>query len=164
MNNDGYMLVELILSIALAGLVVATCLEVSVTNMRGSQKAQNIDDAINLCEERLEQVKRLALLRPGQGSNPDSPAQSPFLPALSDVSIDGYDGFYLTESDYYNSVDPSVPGSLTALRPQAQLDRITQIEGLDDLPLGDGPDYFKVTVSVFWKEGSFAVTTYVTAK
>ncbi|MFH1421806.1 MAG: prepilin-type N-terminal cleavage/methylation domain-containing protein [Planctomycetota bacterium] len=164
MTEKGFLLIELLIALALAGLVVAACLDIVVTSARGTQKAENIGAALDLCRERFEQIKSLSLLREGQGSNAANPPLSPFLPALTTVSISSYDGVYLTESDYYNSVDSSVPGSLSALHPPVQVDRITQIAGVDDAPLGDGPDYYRVTVSVFWEKGSYSMTSIITAR
>ncbi|MEK7449618.1 MAG: hypothetical protein AAB019_09055, partial [Planctomycetota bacterium] len=89
-------------------------------------------------------------LTEGTGSNP----ADTFLPVLTKTSVNLYQtNLFLTESDYYQ-VNYGTRGSLTGTSLPGRVDRITQIEWVDDATGGGAQDYKKITVRVFWPEGN----------
>ena len=149
-RNSGIILVELLLALAIVGIAGVAVLEILSSSISAGRNTENLQTAVSLCRERLEQVRLIPSLREGAGSNADDP----FLPDMENVSVTPYlAGFYLTESDVYAASD-GTPGSLSGMRPPGRIDRITRIEWVDDPEGGDIRDYYRVTVTVFWREGS----------
>lgn len=126
----------------------------------------------------MEEIKNLAAqgaaIEGGAGSNNDD-----FwgLPNMQNVCLKDYattgPAIFLTESDTY--AVQGVPGSLSTFTDgspymqsdDTRVDRITQIQAVaGNNPEGSsGIDFFRVTVTVFWKEGSkvtsVPLTTYI---
>lgn len=148
-NSSGIMLIDLLLATAIVGIAAVAILEILTASAQAGRRTEMSQIAVNLCRERLEQIRTISSVLPGTGSN----SGDPFLPDLSDVSVQEYSpGFYLTQSDTYQASD-GTPGSLSALNPPVRVDRITQIEWVDDGAGGTTQDYYKVTVTVFWNAG-----------
>jgi len=143
----GILLIELLLSLVLLGVAAVSLVSLLSVLMAAGATTSNQTQAFRLCQERMEQVASIIGLSEGTGSNPDTG----FLPPMDKVSIEQYGNMYLTESDYYQT-NYGTAGSLTALSPPRRVDRITQIEWVDDAYGGTTQDYFLVTVSVVWEE------------
>jgi type II secretory pathway pseudopilin PulG len=149
-KNTGIMLIDLLLAVAIVGITGVAAIDIMVASGRAGRHTQNMQAAANLCRERLEQIRSISNFSPGTGSN----GGDAFLPDLADVSVNEYfPGFYLTESDIYQASD-GTPGSLTAMNPPGRVDRITQIRWVDDPTGGSIQDYFRATVTVFWRQDS----------
>lgn len=163
-KSRGFLLIELLLAVAVTGIVVATCLDIFDTANRASRQAQTVSEALNLCEQRMEEIRNLPVLQVGTGTNP----ADLFLPNLSNVSVTQYfPGYYLTESDYYAANYGTSP-LFQAFAPPRRTERITQIEWVDDPAGGTAQDYFKVTVTVYYQDGgerrSASLVTYVSVR
>jgi len=162
-SDSGIIVVELLLAVAIVGIAAVAVLEILTSSVAAGRNTENLQRATSLCRERLEQIRNISGLSQGTGSN----SGDPFLPDLTDVSVDSYfSGFYLTESDTYQISD-GTPGSLAGMNPPSRIDRITRIEWVDDPDGGTARDYYRITVSVFWREGpnirSFSLETLMTA-
>jgi type II secretory pathway pseudopilin PulG len=143
------MLIDLLMAVAIVGIAAIATLEIITASALAGKHTQHVQAASNLCRERLEQIRNISGLAAGAGSN----VGDPFLPDLNNVSVEQYfSGFYLTESDTYQASD-GTPGSLSVSGISGRVDRVTQIEWVDDPGGGGTQDYYKVTVWVFWQEG-----------
>ena len=163
----GFILVEIALAIAIVGFTLASITKMLVVASKSSEQQENVAVALNLAQARMEEIKNLAYkgdtIEKGEGSNyADS-----WLPDLVDVSINSYNPLipeYLTESDYYQGTGGTA-GSLSYMTPPRRIDRITQVQWVDDPEGGSSEDYKKVTVTVFWYEEtqlqSVFLTTYI---
>lgn len=163
-DDSGILLVELLLALAIVGIAAVAVLDILTSSVSAGRNTENLQRATSLCRERLEQIRNISSLLPGTGSN----TGDPFLPDLSNVSVDAYlTGFYLTESDTYSASD-GTPGSLSGMTPSGRIDRVTRIEWVDDPDGGTAQDYYKVTVVVFWREGGgtrrFSLETLICAE
>jgi type II secretory pathway pseudopilin PulG len=148
-KDAGIMLVDLLMAIAIVGVAGVAMIDILTASSRAVRHTQNLQAAANLCRERLEEMRNVSSFQPGTGSN----AGDAFLPDMSGVSVEEYSpGFYLTESDTYQASD-GTPGSLTGMTPPGRVDRITIIEWVGDPGGGGTQDYFKATVTVFWRQG-----------
>lgn len=152
---------ELLLSMVIIGLTLGVTLDMFITGSRSTDQSMNDAIALNLAQQRMEEVKKLqysgVAVNVGTGSN----SADGFLPALNNVSTDVYlTNFYLTDSNTYRA-----NSSLLKMTPSRRVDLITQIEWVDDPFGGTAQDYKKVTVTVFWQESnrtqSNSLTTYL---
>jgi type II secretory pathway pseudopilin PulG len=148
-RKQGIILIDLLMAVVIVGVAGVAALDMLTAGARAGRYTENLQTATSLCRERLEQIRNIPALSAGTGSN----AGDPFLPDMGGVSTDEYfPGFFLTESDTYRAA-AGTPGSLSAMRPPARVDRITRIEWMDDPTAGGAQDYYRVTVTVFWPEG-----------
>lgn len=156
----GFTLVELLLATFIIGLTLVAAIEMFVVSTKTDEESGNEIIALNLVQQRLEEVKKLQYagvdISVGTGTN----TADGFLPALTEVSTDEYlTGFYLTDSNVYRA-----GSSLLKMSPQRRLDLITQISWVDDLYGGSAQDYKQVKVTAFWQEPSqiksFSLSTY----
>jgi prepilin-type N-terminal cleavage/methylation domain-containing protein len=144
-SKHGFTIFEILIGIVIIGTALIAAVEMFITASKGSEQAENIAVAMNLAQERIEQVKILVKqgvdVSVGTGSN----AGDTFLPDLTNVNISSYlsGNLYLTESNFYGSAS----ASLSKMNPLRRVDRITQVSweaGVDT--------YKKVQVTVFWQE------------
>lgn len=156
----GFTLIEILIATFIIGLTLVAAIEMFVVTTKTNEESGNDVIALNLVQQRLEEVKKLQYggvnIIVGTGSN----AADGFLPALTDVSTDVYlTGFYLTDSNTYR-----VNSSLAKMNPQRRLDLITRINWVDDLFGGTAQDYKQVNVTAFWQESgrikSLSLSTY----
>jgi len=148
-GKSGIILIDLLMAVVVVGIAAVAAVELLTASGKAGRYAENLQTATSLCRERLEQIRNISSLTAGTGSN----TGDPFLPDLANVSTDSYlSGLHLTESDTYQA-SSGTPGSLTGMRPPGRVDRITQIEWQDDPTGGGSRDYFRVTVTVFWRDG-----------
>jgi type II secretory pathway pseudopilin PulG len=147
-GKSGIILIDLLMAVVIVGVAAVAAVELLTASGKAGRYAENLQTATSLCRERLEQLRNVPNLSAGTGSN----AGDPFLPDMASVSTGQYfSGFYLTESDTYQA-SSGTPGSLTGMRPPGRVDRITQVEWVDDPTGGGTQDYYKVTVTVFWQD------------
>ncbi len=161
--HKGFTLIEVLISVAIVGLALVGMLEMFTVASKGGKISENLSIATNLAQERMEEIKNLVQngvkISIGTGSN----TGDDFLPDLESVSTDSYlDGnLYLTESDSYFFTSTS----LSAMIPVRRVDRITQIEWIDDPETSETEDYKKIQVTVFYQEKgkttSTGLVTYV---
>jgi type II secretory pathway pseudopilin PulG len=143
------MLIDLLIAVAIIGIAAIATIEIITASARAGKQAQSTQAATSLCRERLEQIRNIPNLTAGTGSN----TGDSFLPDLNGISVNAYfTGFYLTESDTYQASD-GTPGSLAVAGITGRVDRITQIEWVDDPSAGSAQDFYRVTVTVFWQMG-----------
>ncbi len=141
----GFTLLEVLIAIAVTGIALVAVMEVFNSASRAGRQAENLSIAINLAQQRIEDVKNLVLngtkISVGTGSN----TGDSFLPDLNNVSTDSCFGgkLYLTESNTY----PSAAPSLSKMDPSRRVDRITQVSWAEGINT-----YKKVQVTVFWQE------------
>jgi len=163
----GFTLLETVLAVLVVATVVAVMIDIFISSAKAGSKSSNLAIALSLAQARMEEINNLhtngIILLEGSGSN----GIGDFLPALTKVSVDAYPtNLYLTESNDYQSF--GTPGSLSGMDPARRIDRITQIEWIDDPSGGSNQDYLKVTVTVFWNEGdkttSVSLVKYVYQK
>lgn len=141
----GFTLIEVLIAVAVTGIALVTIMEIFNTASRAGKQGGNLSIAINLAQQRVEEVKDLVLngtkVNVGAGSN----TGDSFLPDLNNVSTDNYFGgkLYLTESNTY----PSAAPSLSKMDPPRRVDIITQVVWVEEINT-----YKKVQVTVFWQE------------
>jgi type II secretory pathway pseudopilin PulG len=147
-GKSGIILIDLLMAVVIVGVAAVAAVELLTASGKAGRYTENLQTATSLCREKLEQIRNIPSLTAGTGFN----TGDPFLPNLTNVSTDSYlSGFYLTESDTYQASN-GTPGSLTAMRPPARVDRITQIQWIDDPTGGGAQDYYRVTVTVLWPD------------
>lgn len=157
------MLVEIALSLLVVGLTLSSIMEMFITASRSSERQENLSVSLNIAQERMEEIKHLVYKGEEISVGTEENLADDFLPVLLNVSVDSYLlGTFLTESNYYQFY--GTPASLSYLSPPRRVDRITQVEWVDDAG-GTTQDYKKVTVTIFWPEDnqtkSVALTTYI---
>jgi prepilin-type N-terminal cleavage/methylation domain-containing protein len=164
-SQRGFTILETVVAIFIVSVSLVLILDTFTVSATGGARAGNLSFALNLAQERIEEIKNIAaggtILQEGTGTNP----ADAFLPALNKVSVIAYPAnLYLTESNYYQ-VHYGTSASLSGMNPARRIDRITQLEWIDDPDDGSNQDYLKVTVTVFWSEGnkttSAALVSYV---
>lgn len=141
----GFTLIEVLIAVAVTGMALAVTMDIFDSASRAGIQSENLSIALNLAQQRIEDVKGLVLngtkISVGTGSN----SGDGFLPDISNVSTDSYFGgnLYLTESDTYPGASPS----LSKMNPPRRVDRITQVSWAEGVNT-----YKKVQVTVFWQE------------
>ena len=149
--KKGFSLIEVLVTVAIVGFGLIAIVEMFNVTGRGSESAENFSIAINLAQERIEEIRHLVQngvsISIGTGSSTGT-----FLPSLSNVSTDSYlDGnLHLAESDDCLGADPS----LSEMTPSLRVDRVTHVEWAED-----ADTYKKVQVTVFWKEKGETLST-----
>lgn len=144
-RQSGFTLIEVLISVAVTGIALVAIMDIFTLASRAGRQSENLSAALNLAQQRMEDVKCLVLngtkISVGTGSN----SGDSFLPDMSGVSTNSYFGgnLYLTESDTY----PGAAPSLSKMNPPRRVDRITQVSWAEGINT-----YKKVQVTVFWQE------------
>ena len=141
----GFTLLEVLIAVAVTGIALVVIMDIFSSASRAGRQGENLSIALNLAQQRVEEIKNLVLngtkISAGVGSN----TGDIFLPDLNNVSTDSYFGgnLYLTESNTY----PSAAPSLFKMNPPRRVDRITQVSWAEGINT-----YKKIQVTVFWQE------------
>ncbi|MDD5774169.1 MAG: prepilin-type N-terminal cleavage/methylation domain-containing protein [bacterium] len=141
----GFTLLEVLIAVAVTGIALIAIIDIFNSASRAGRQAENLSIALNLAQQRMEDVKNLVLtgtkISVGTGSN----SGDSFLPDLNDVNTDNFfsGNLHLTESNSYSSAAVS----LSKMNPPRRVDRITQVSWAEGINT-----YKKVQVTVFWQE------------